>query len=257
MLSPETVVRFALTLIRFTTFLVVTPIFSLRSVPAVTTIGLASAAAILIMPPLEMSGVSQSFPVLALLVLHEVAVGLILGFLVILAFSIVQFAGQLTDVPIGFGMATVLDPSTGTQMPVFSQFYFLVTVLVFFGLDGHLWLLQALAQSYKTIPFAGLIDLEVTYEAVMAMAREIFAIGMKLALPVISAILLVDIGLGIVVRAVPQINVFVIGFPIKILVGMMIILAALPAFVAIVSQVFSYNGILMTYLRALLLAGGN
>ena len=74
-------------------------------------------------------------------------------------------------------------------MPVFSQFYFLVTVLVFFGLDGHLWLLQALAQSYKTIPFAGLIDLEVTYEAVMAMAREIFAIGMKLALPVISAIL--------------------------------------------------------------------
>ena len=77
MLSPETVVRFALTLIRFTTFLVVTPIFSLRSVPAVTTIGLASAAAILIMPPLEMSGVSQSFPVLALLVLHEVAVGLI------------------------------------------------------------------------------------------------------------------------------------------------------------------------------------
>ncbi len=256
MLSPELVVRFALALVRFTTFFAVTPIFSMRNIPAVTTIGLASTAALLVMPPLEMVGAAQSWSVLALLVFHEIVVGFILGFLVVLAFSAVQFAGQLTDVPIGFGMATVLDPNTGMQMPVFSQFYFLIAVLVFFSLDGHLWLLRALAQSYETIPFAGFINMEVTYQTIMALVGEMFAIGMKLSLPVIATILLVDMGLGVVVRAVPQINVFVIGFPIKVLVGMAVIAAAVPAFVTLISRVFAYNGVLMTYLRALLSAGG-
>lgn len=256
MLSPEALVRFALALVRFTTFLMVTPIFSMRNIPAATTIGLASTAALLVLPPLDVPQAAQSLAALLLLVFHEVVVGLILGFLVVLAFAAVQFAGQLTDVPIGFGMATVLDPNTGAQTPVFSQFYFILAALVFFGLDGHLWLFRALAQSYEAIPFAGFIGMDVTYQTIVSLTGEMFSIGIQLALPVIATILLVDVGLGIVVRAVPQINVFVIGFPIKVTVGMAAIAAALAAMVAIISRLFAYDGLLMTYLRALLTAGG-
>jgi len=255
-LSPESLIRFALTLIRFTTFFVVTPIFSMRNVPAVTIIGLAGAAALVVMPPLDIPGAVQSVGALVALAAHEVAAGLLLGFLVVLAFAAVQFAGQLTDVPIGFGMATVLDPSTGMQMPVFSQFYFLVAALVFFALDGNQWLCSALAQSYEALPFAGFLQMDLTFETVMSLAKDMFAVGLQLALPVIATILLVDIGLGIVVRAVPQINVFVLGFPIKVAVGLAFIMTAMGAMVAVASRIFAYDGLLMAYVRTLLTAGG-
>src|SRR5690554_4990099 len=148
MLTPELLVQFALALIRFTTFFLASPVFNRRNIPTITTIGLSSLIAIFVSPTLELPQAVQSLGALMLLALHEVAVGLLLGFVVILVFGIIQFAGQLADVPIGFGMASIFDPATGTQMPVFSQFYYIVAVLVFFAGDGHLWLIQGLSQSY-------------------------------------------------------------------------------------------------------------
>lgn len=257
MLIPELAAQFALVLIRITTFFVVSPIFSRRNIPSLTTIGFSTLLSLILLPTLDLSAFPNlSVGTLLVLALHEIAVGLLLGLLVLLAFGIVQFAGQLTDVPIGFGMASVFDPATGSQMPVFSQYYFILAVLLFFGIDGHLWLIQALAESYEAIPLLGFLDMEIAYNTVVALAQDLFTIGMKLSLPVIATILLIDIGLGIVVRAVPQINVFVIGFPIKIFVGMLIIALAVPAYVAGVSRLFAYDGLLMSYLRAILSAGG-
>ncbi len=254
---PEPAVQFALVLIRITTFFVVSPVFNRRNIPSTTTIGFSALLALIVLPNLNPSRLPVlSVGTLLVLTLHEVAVGLLLGLLVLIAFGILQFAGQLTDVPIGFGMASVFDPATGMQMPVFSQFYYILAVLLFFAIDGHLWLVQALTESYATIPLLGFIDVEITFNTVMSLAQELFHIGMKISLPVIATILLVDIGLGIVVRAVPQINVFVIGFPIKIFVGMLIIALAVPAYVAGVSRIFAYDGLLMTYLRTILQAGG-
>src|SRR5690554_1410497 len=119
------VVRFALTFVRFMTCFALLPLFNMRNVPIQVKSGLAALCALLIMPPLDEVAAVESWPVLLQLAIHEVIVGMLLVFVPILVFAIVQFAGQLTDVPMGFGMASIFDPATGTQMPIFTQFYHL------------------------------------------------------------------------------------------------------------------------------------
>ncbi|NLJ74408.1 MAG: flagellar type III secretion system protein FliR [Firmicutes bacterium] len=250
-------IRFALTLVRFSAFLVVIPLFSMRSIPAQAKIGFAALLALLVMPPISQEWNLESLGVLVILSIHEVAVGLLLGLIVILVFSVIHFAGHFVDVPLGFGMASVFDPALGTQVPVFSQFYYVLGSLIFLGVDGHLWTLRALAQSYESIPFGGIIQMDLTFDLILSLTKNLFSIGLKMALPVVGTILLTDIALGIVIRAVPQINVFVIGFPIKIVVGMIIVILGLPAYVTLATQLFSLDGLLFRYLYGVLQAGGS
>jgi flagellar biosynthetic protein FliR len=175
----------------------------------------------------------------------------------ILVFSIVNFAGHYVDTPIGFGMASVFDPSIGGQVPVFSQFYYILAVLIFLAVDAHLWLIQAVRYSFAVIPFGSLVRMEPAFELIMDLVKQIFIIGMQIALPITATILLTDIGLGIVIRAVPQINVFVLGFPIKILVGMIVVFFGLPTFVHIAGQLFAVDGLLFRYFQSLLALGGS
>ncbi len=249
-------IRFILTLVRFATFVAVIPLFSMRNIPAQAKIGFAALLALLVMPPLSEEWDVESLAVLITLSIHEVAVGMLLGFIVILVFSIIHFAGHFVDVPMGFGMASVFDPALGTQIPVFSQFYYVLGALIFLGVDGPLWTINALAQSYQSIPFGGMIQMDLTFELILDLTSNLFVMGLKIALPVVGTILLTDIALGIVIRAVPQINVFVIGFPIKIVVGMIIVILTLPAYVTLTTQLFSLDGWLFQYLHGVLQAGG-
>lgn len=250
-------VRFSLSLIRLGTFMAVVPIFNMRNIPMMAKIGFAALCSLLAMPPLEHSWNVESLGVLALLAMHEVAIGLLLGLVVILIFSIVNFAGHYVDTPIGFGMASIYDPAVGGQVPVFSQFYYVMAALIFLGLDAHLWLIQAIQYSFQVIPFGGIIQLEPAFWLIMDLVKQIFIIGVQIALPITATILLTDIGLGIVIRAVPQINVFVLGFPIKILVGLVVVFFGLPTFVHITGQLFAVDGLLFRYVQSLLALGGS
>lgn len=249
-------VRFSLAFIRLTTFFAVVPLLNMRNVPVLVKLGLGTICALTIMPPLDPSWNIESLGVLSLLALQEVAMGFLLAFLVILVFGIVTFAGHFVDTPLGFGMASVFDPALGGQVPVFSQFYHIFAALLFFGLDAHLWLIQALQYSFKVIPFGGVLALEPTFWLVMDLVQQMFVIGIQIALPMMATILLTDIGLGIIIRAVPQINVFVLGFPIKIAVGLTVVIFALPTFVYITSRFFAVDGLLFRYVQALLALGG-
>lgn len=257
MISVVDFVRFSLSFARLGTFMAVVPLFNMRNVPMVVKLGFAALLALVTMPPLAADWNLESWGVLALLAMHEVAIGLVLAFIVILVFSIVNFAGHYVDTPIGFGMASVFDPAIGGQIPVFSQFYYIMAVLIFLGVDAHLWLIQGVQYSFAVIPFGGLIQLEPTFWLVMDLVKQIFIIGIQIALPITATILLTDIGLGIVIRAVPQINVFVLGFPIKILVGLIIIYFAVPTFVYIASQLFAVDGLLFRYVQGVLARGGS
>lgn len=249
-------IRFALTLVRLATFWVVIPIFNMRSIPILAKIGFAALAAMVVMPPLGANLNLESGGVLILLSLQEAAVGLLLALVVILTFSIVTFAGHYIDTPMGFGMASVFDPSLGGQIPVFSQFYFIFAALIFFGVDAHLWLFKALSQSFEVIPLGHTFNLEMSFPLFMNLTQQVFILGIKLALPIVATILLTDLGLGIVIRAVPQINVFVIGFPIKIAVGLIVVVFALPVFVLIISELFAIDGLLFRYFHEILTLGG-
>lgn len=250
-------IRFSLAFIRLATFFAVVPLLNMRNIPILVKLGLGALCALTIMPPLDPSWNVESLGVLALLALQEVALGFLLAFLVILVFGIVTFAGHFVDTPLGFGMASVFDPALGGQVPVFSQFYHVFAALLFFALDAHLWLIQALQYSFQIIPFGGILKLEPTFWLVMDLVQEMFIIGIQIALPVIATILLTDIGLGIIIRAVPQINVFVLGFPLKITVGLIVVVFSLPTFVYLVSQLFAVDGLLFRYVQGLFVLGGS
>lgn len=250
-------IRFALALIRLATFLVVVPVLNMRNAPILIKVGLAALCALAILPELNVIYDPENLGVLAVLALQEVAVGLLLAFVVILVFSIVTFAGHFIDTPIGFGMASVFDPALGGQVPVFSQFYYVLAAVIFLSVDAHLWLLQAVHRSFTVIPFGGAIGFEPSFALISDLIGQVFMIGIQIALPVVATILLTDIGLGIVIRAVPQINVFVLGFPIKIMVGLAVVVFALPTFVYLVSQLFAADGLLFRYLESLLALGGS
>jgi len=248
-------VRFSLAFLRLGTFIAVIPLFNMRNLPLMSKLGFAALCSLIIMPPLNPTWNVESLGVLITLSLGEVALGLIMAFLVILAFSVVNFAGHYVDTPMGFGMASIFDPALGTQVPVFSQFYHILTALIFFGIDAHLWILQAVGHSFNVIPFGGLVSMEPTFKLVMDLVTQVFIIGIQIALPVIATILLTDIGLGIVIRAVPQINVFVLGFPIKIVVGLTIVIFMIPTFVYITGRIFAIDGLLFKYFQGLLALG--
>ncbi len=122
MISVVDFVRFSLGFIRLGTFMAVVPLFNMRNVPMIVKVGFAAICSLVAMPPLETSWNIELWGVLALLAIHEVVIGLVLALVVVLVFSIVNFAGHYVDTPIGFGMASVFDPAIGGQIPVFSQF---------------------------------------------------------------------------------------------------------------------------------------
>ncbi len=238
-------IGFFLALLRYSAFIFLFPIFAQKGVPNQTKIGFAALMALAV-PANNMEPVGLE--VLVIAGIQEIAIGILLAFVTTMAFAILRFAGQLVDVPIGFGMVSIFDPQTGTQVPIFSQFYYMIALLVFLAIDGHLWVLKAVASSYQYIPIYGFFSANITLEAVLTFAGKIFSIGFQIAAPIIGAVLLTDVALGIVTRTVPQINVFVLGFPIKITVGLLIVILAIPTFVAVAERLFGLDGILIKFL---------
>ncbi len=230
--------------IRFSTIIFLLPLFNMRQIPFMVKAGLGALLALLVSPEAVVLAEDALWP-WVLLILQEFAVGLVLSFVVILVFACIYFAGQLIDVPMGFGMVSIFDPSTGMQIPVFSQFYHLLASLMLFAVDGHLWLLRALLRSYDYIPVASWVHRDAGFQVFLELGGRVFALGLQIALPIMGTLLLTDVALGIVTKAVPQINVFVLGFPIKITVGMVIVLLVLPLYIHFVAALFGQDGYLM------------
>ena len=241
---------YLLAFIRISTFLFAAPPFRQRGIPPQVKIGLAGLMAILVAPSIAFDGEFTRHWIA--LVVQEVGVGMLLAFIVSLVFAAIHFSGQLTDFPIGFGLATVFDPQSGMQLPVFSQFYNVLATIIFFAVDAHLWILRALSQSFHYLPFNSFFSLEFTMEAFAALGKNLFVIGFQIAALVMGTIVLVDVALGVITRVVPQLNVFVMGFPIKNLLGMFVIILAIPAYVALAAKLFAYDGILMQIIWGLI-----
>ena len=146
----------------------------------------------------------------------------------------------------GFGMANVIDPLSSLQVPLIAQFQYLLAALIFLCIDGHHWLLQAIAASFKVISFSEVLSstnsvlLHPVKAAVflVEMFRDIFIIAIKISAPTMVALFLTSVALGILARAVPQINIFILGFPIKIAVGLLSLATSLPLFVYVLQGLF-------------------
>lgn len=248
-LSWDNLFHFLALLMRGGGLFLTMPLFGGPGVPSHVKVGLAALVAGLLFPVIPMQTPAPLETVeLVLVVAQELGVGLGMGFIVSLFLYALQVAGQLMDVPIGFGMVNVLDPHFGGQIPIMGQFLNILAVLVFFSINGHHAVLRAFADSYALIPIGAAAWDGAIAEVALRTVGATFLLGVRIAVPVVAATFLTDVALGVVNRAVPQINVFITGYPIKIFLGILVIAVALPVYVGLLGVVFGDGGDMMRWL---------
>ncbi|PZD93338.1 flagellar biosynthetic protein FliR [Paenibacillus sambharensis] len=245
---------FLLIFCRITSFFVVAPVFSTRGVPTMFKVGLGFFLSVIVY--LSYGSSQAAVPADAtylLLVGREILVGLLIGFTCYLFFTVVQTAGAFIDLQMGLAMANVYDPMTGASAPITGNFKFYVMVLIFLGMNGHHFLLDGIVQSYDWIPIdnglftqmaAGTITQFLTKALVIT-----FMLALQISAPLVVALFLTDVGLGFLAKTAPQFNVFVIGMPLKILIGLLLLALVVPGltglFAHLFSQMFNAMGELM------------
>lgn len=234
---------FLLVLCRLTAFMVVAPFFSFRQAPVLVKIGLGLLLAYLIFPfvsfeTLEVTrGTAAGFLYL-LLVIKETLVGLALGFVASLIFQAVVTAGQLMDLESGFAFANLLDPQTGTETTLLGEYLNVLALLLFLELNGHHQLLQALLQSFALIPLGTAAFTEPLVASVVRIFGGVFALAFRIAAPLIIVLLVSDVTLALLARTVPQLNVFILGFPLKAGLGILVLSLVLPFLGVVLGEAF-------------------
>ncbi len=169
------------------------------------------------------------------MVVQEIAIGVAMGFLVQLVFDGVVLSGQVIGMSMGLGFAVFLDRARGVNIPVLGQLFLLLGMLVFLSLNGHLALVQLLAKSFHTLPVAQTGLTQAMLESLLAWTGQMFVYAMKIALPAITAILIVNLSFGVMSRAAPTLNLFAVGFPVAMLLGFAVIFLSMGVLVENVS----------------------
>lgn len=181
-------------------------------------------------------------PAGVLVVANQVLIGAAMGLALQLAFNALLVGGQVIGASMGLGFASVVDPQNGIQVPVVSQLYFILGALIFLALDGHLRMVELVARSFATLPADGR-GLDPGHLKGLALwGALMFGEGMRLALPVVSVVLLTNLALGVATRAAPQLNVFALGFAVTLLLGLTAVLLTLghlgPLFAGLLARAF-------------------
>ncbi len=158
----------------------------------------------------------------------ELAFGIALGFCLTALLEAFRFGGGMIDLQIGLRAGQLYDPTTGTQSGILSTAYYMIALILFMQLDGHHWLLRGLAASFHMTPVGALVISPELPRLISDLGCSMLAIGMRIAGPIMAALLLSDLAFGLVARAVPQINVFIVGIPAKIALGLAIAAAGMP-----------------------------
>jgi flagellar biosynthetic protein FliR len=229
---------FLLLFVRMLGLFMTAPVWSNRLVPVQLRVAISFGVAVVVSPLFRDVPMPDSLATLVVLVVRELLVGMVIGFVAALALSAVQLAGQLLDVNMGLSMVNLLDPMTNTQMPVMGNFLYILALLIFFTINGHHMLLQAVMDSYALIPIGKAAMTPNLAQTVVNMGGNMFLLGFKVAAPVLAALFLTTVALGILNRAVPQMNVFVIGLPVQLGVGVFMLMVVLPLYISFLHVLF-------------------
>lgn len=158
---------------------------------------------------------------------QQVLIGLAMGFTLRLVFTALELGGQLAGQMMGLGFASMIDPQNGVSVPVVSQLYSILGILLFLGFNGHLLLIEVLADSFRTLPI-GAAGLSAEGARMLALwGSQMFAGAVVIALPAIAALLLVNMSFAVMMRAAPQLNIFAVGFPATLLFGLFVVMLSL------------------------------
>ena len=238
--------------LRVTLILLFLPLFDNRSIPALFKVGLCFAISMLFIPLLNFDKIpdfSKGLPIVVG-ILSEVIMGLGIGLCVKLLFTGIQLGGQLCGFQMGLAIANVLDPNTGAQNSIVAQFYYIAAMLIFLTINGHHWFLQAMTDSFVIMPPFGFNLTESLMTYFLSLVGKMFVISIKVSAPVIVSMLFTSVCLGLVARTVPQMNVFFVAMPVKIIVGFIFIGLMLPMFSSYLVKMFNGLGtIILTFIK--------
>jgi flagellar biosynthetic protein FliR len=227
-------------LTRILALLATAPVFSNAAMPArlrlVAGLAIAMALAPALPPPPPITAGSW----LGLTVIVEqLLIGSMMGFALRIAFAAIDVAGELIGLQMGLSFATFFDPVAGGQTPVMTQFLGLLTALFFLAMNGHLLAIYLVAESFTVLPISSLPFHAVSLAALVKAASMMFSLGVLLALPLITALLVTNLALGVLSRVAPALNLFAVGFPVTMALGFLVLLLCLPYIGAAMEPVFT------------------
>lgn len=240
-IGMDTIYAYLLLVVRVACILLLAPVLGGRSLPWLLRLHLVLVVALVLLPGVELGAAPPFGGPMAMArdVLRELLVGVTLGSLSLLLFAAVEMAGTLVGYQMGFAIVNVLDPQSETQIAVLAQFKYLLAAALFLALDGHHLVVEALQRSLVLVPLGGAHASRPLADALTRHTAEMFATGLQLGAPAIASLIAVTVALGLVARAVPQMNVFIVGLPLQILVGLGTVGVALPVFYAAITRAFS------------------
>jgi flagellar biosynthetic protein FliR len=235
---------FFLIFLRVAAILMTLPLFDTKNIPIIFKVGLALSVSILIYPLISLNNTVFTGSIISfgIGIAGEVILGMTIGLAVKLVFAGFQLAGQLIGVQMGFGMARVMDPVSGSEGTLVSQFNNIVAMLIFLAINAHHWFLRALVDSFELIP---LFQFKLTgslMTAFVGLSTHMFIIAIKVGAPIIVALLLTTVAFGLIARTVPQMNVFIVAMPLKIIVGLFFLGFSIPYLGTFFKEIFSDLG---------------
>lgn len=254
--SQERVAMLVLALARIGGLFIMGPIFASRQTPLrvraalVFFIAIAMLPVLRTMPPVLAADAGPL--VLAGMIGFEIAIGFTLGLVAQFVFGAVQMAGQLAGIQMGIGLSNLIDPQTQEHITSLAQWQNLLTLLIFLSVDGHHALIRAVADSFAVVPLGGTIPGAAGFGMVLDLAGGIFVVALKIAAPVMVLLLLINAAMGVLAKLIPQLNVFIVGFPLNVAAGLFVLTASQPFTVRLLETSFAHlEGSLAAVVRAL------
>ncbi len=238
---------YGLMLVRVSVVLITAPVLGNARVPGQVKAALALALTLL----LYLASGPRTLPepanifALAAAIGGEVFAGLIIGYTAYLLFSGIQMAGQIIDIQVGFGLVNVIDPAGGQQVSILGQFYYIVAMLFFLAVDGHHALIKALGDSFALLPAGSIGWLEQASKAGPLLGgffTKLFVIAFQVAAPSVAVLFLTNLSMGLLSRTLPQMNVFIVGLPLNVVVGLLVTILSLKLLGTVLSTVSSQVG---------------
>lgn len=229
-----------LSMVRLSGFFVVMPIFGAKNVPARIKVGMVFFISYILLPILDLKYViiPESFLSLIGMVTVEFLIGLFVGMVFAISLSCVYLLGGIIDRNIGFSMVSVVNPMGTQQLPVSANLFYIMALMVFFTINGHHHVLRVISQTYEFAPLGvGVFKIQGVWELVWILQKS-FVLGFQLAAPFVITIFVGNMLLGLLAKAMPGMNVFILGMPFKIAIGLFLFVALTPLYIKSLIEVF-------------------
>ena len=231
---------FILIFVRTAAMIFFIPFLGARNVPRVFKIGLALLIALILISivKIDASIISADLLTLTAGIAGEIIIGFTIGLIAKLVFSAMEMAGELIGFQMGFSIVNVIDPQTSTHVPIIGQFHTILATLIFLTINAHHLFIAAIAESFTLVPPMRLALTNQMFAGIVTLSRDIFVLAIRIGAPVIVALFIANIALAIISKTMPQMNVMMVGFPITIAGGLLIMVLSIPLFANLVQRSF-------------------